>query len=1310
MLSEIGAVGAAIEAAVETGDRELQAQLAVALAAVGEEFSEFGFVLDDLRVQLGRIREGVDRHSAELQVSVGLQYRQATDIRLLLEQVAAIERRTRPRAARRDDRGPAWSEGSPYRGLAPFGEADAQVFFGRELLTAQLVAVLSRRPPCSGPLIVTGASGAGKSSLLRAGLIPAIGRGELSGAAADWPRHVLGQPTRSPLTRLATLLAGLAGVDAPTALRGLTADPGSAAALARQAVEVDARRRGVPAEAAAAARLVLVVDQFEEIFTSDETERERGERSGFITALHAAASVPNGAGGSPAALVVIAVRGDFIDRCAGYHELTAALQQDPFVVGPMSDTELRRVITGPADAAGLDVEPGLVDAILGELNASAGRPAGRHDAGALPLLSQTMLTVWEHRDGDRLTSRGYARTGGVTRAVATSADAVYDALTEPQRIAARQMFQMLTSVSADGALARRTVGRADLHANRTRDERADLDHVLESYARARLVVVDGDRAQIAHDVLLHAWPRLSAWLEPDLTGHVLYGQLRDSAEDWDRRGRPASYLYRGEQLAAVRNARARWRADPGRYPSLTPAEDDFLAAGIRAEARSGRRRRAVLAVLAALVAAAVTAAVIAVDAQRAADRERDLALSRLVAARGDQVRGSDPVVSGLLAAAAWRYAPTGEARHGMVAALATPARAVLNGRVGAVLAIAFRPDGASLAIGGENGTAQLWDTSTLRPTGHPLTGHAATVWPVTFSPDGTVLATGDGDETHPGLIRLWSTATGRQIGAALAGHTGEILAMAFSRDGGTLVTVDSDWSIRTWDTARRRPIGEPIRAGRPRAAADELTPMALSPDRKILAIGYANAETVQLWDMVHRRPMGAPFKVKGFSGGVAAMAFSPDGEFLATGGSDDGRSGGTVRLWRTSTHRQVGAPIKIGGSQAHVEAVAFSPDGKSLATGGQDGTARLWDTTTRKPISIPYRGHTSGIQMVAFSSDGTALATGSLDGTTRLWDTTIWRQTGEPIPIPMARSGPGAVGLSRDGGTLALSGVRIESNSGSVLNGTARLLDTATGRPIGAPLAINDVGMVDAVALSPNGRILVTAGASGVVGSGTVVEPKVRAFDMAARRRLPLGDTGDAGGSGGIAFSADGKVLAVQGTHLQLWDTTTLKLISKHEVTDAAKGGASSMAFSPDGKVIFVAEADETGTGTIRLWDIASWRQIGDPLKSGTAPTAIAVSPDGATLAIGDKDGGLRLWDVATRRQLAGPLPSDGTGALRALAFGPDGGTITAAGYEGAVRSWRIPLPSDPLRSVCALAGRSLTEQEWRQYLPEGEPYQRTCG
>ena len=606
VLEKVGAVGAALDAAVQTGDGTLLAELAAGFTETGHRFTEFGFLLGDLQAELRLVRDGVDEQSGRLRLAIDLLYRQATDTRVLLEQVSQtrlLVSRTEGALGTED----AWGEECPYQGLVPFGEADSRVFYGRERVTAQLTSLLSQRLTAPGLVMVTGASGAGKSSLLRAGLLPAIGRGELSDAAREWPRHVIEEPTRSPLARFAGLLAPMAALQASAVLDSLTNAPEQAHLLVRQAVDTDAQRRGLSASDAGAARLILVVDQFEGIFHPSDVPDQIDERDAFITALHAVATTPCGLGDAPAAVVVIAVRGDFVDRCAAHPALADALQGSGFVVGPMNEPDLRLTITAPASAAGMELEAGVVEAILSELRT----PTGRYETGVLPLVSQTMMTVWEHREGHQLTLRGYERTGGVTRAVATGAETAYTSLSKPARDLARRIFLQLAGVAQTGRLTRRTAARAGLYA-----QGEQVDQILDTFAQRRLIVIDADTVQIGHEVLLEAWPRLRTWLETDLTGHALHGQLRDDAEEWARNDRQPSYLYRGERLAAVQQTRTRWDADLDRYPPLAETQAAFLKASTAAETRSTRLRRSIITTLAGLLAIAVLAAGLASRAQQ----------------------------------------------------------------------------------------------------------------------------------------------------------------------------------------------------------------------------------------------------------------------------------------------------------------------------------------------------------------------------------------------------------------------------------------------------------------------------------------------------------------------------------------------------------------------------------------------------------------------------------------------------------------------------------------------------------------------
>ena len=352
-----------------------------------------------------------------------------------------------------------WVRGCPYRGLLPFGESDAEVFYGRERLAAELAVKLAARVSRGGMVVVTGASGAGKSSLLRAGLLPILARGQQSRDRPVAPDSH--DADRGPADRAGRPPGGAWRHGRLAVRDGLAQHPDqahlairSAALAAAASYREELWRRWRRCAAGADRRPVRAGLHLELLGRSGEAARQA-----FITALCSAAANPAGPWQEPPALVVIAVRGDFWDRCAAVPELAGALQDGQFVVGPMTESELRVAITGPADAAGLRIDPALTDTILGDLRAAGGDRA----AGVLPLLSQAMALTWEQREGDRLTSHGYAQAGGVSHAVQTGADRVYDALPAGQQAIARDVLRSMTVASRDGGLARRPVSRDDLY-------------------------------------------------------------------------------------------------------------------------------------------------------------------------------------------------------------------------------------------------------------------------------------------------------------------------------------------------------------------------------------------------------------------------------------------------------------------------------------------------------------------------------------------------------------------------------------------------------------------------------------------------------------------------------------------------------------------------------------------------------------------------------------------------------------------------------------------------------------------------------
>src|SRR5215831_7267487 len=629
--------------------------------------------------------------------------------------------------------GAAWP-GGPYLGLVPFEERDARLFYGRDELADRLVRRLAERPDGAGILLVAGESGSGKSSLLRAGLLPRLAAGALAPGSERWPRRVI-RPTASPLRELAMHLAAMAGADPVSVYRSLAAAPDEASMLAEQAART-ATGRGTDwssdgsssAAAGAPPRLVLVVDQFEELFTAGEDAGgDAAEREAFVTALHAAATIPAGPRRLPPALAVAAVRADYLGRLIAYPPLKDALDAGLFTVGPMSEAELRLAVTGPAAEAGLVVEPAVVEAVITELRGEAGGGLG---SGVLPLMSQAMAATWEHREGNELTLRGYRRAGGVADAVNRGAQAAYDALTSGQQDAARLVFTQLTVITADGRLARRRCRRADLSSPGA-PLAADVDAVIGVFSARRLLVLGQDSVEISHDALLQAWKRLRDWLADGQLDRALYGQVVTDADTWDSNGRDPAYLYRPGRLATIDAAATRWRDRPARYPPLPATSQAFLGAAHHAARRATRRRRGVIASLLALTVIAVSAAGLAVRdaaanaARQAANaaRQHAIALSRQLAAESAAVEPAHPLTARRLAVAAWRIFPTDQAGSVLVRLLMEqqqggilPGNPANNG----VDAVAFSPYGTLLATGNGNGYVRLWNPATRQPVGAPL--------------------------------------------------------------------------------------------------------------------------------------------------------------------------------------------------------------------------------------------------------------------------------------------------------------------------------------------------------------------------------------------------------------------------------------------------------------------------------------------------------------------------------------------------------------------------------------------------------------
>ncbi|WP_433722324.1 hypothetical protein ACQP0C_21165 [Nocardia sp. CA-129566] len=1185
---------------------------------------------------------------------------------------------------------------SPYRGLRWFTDRDAPFFFGRD---SSIDAVLQRLSRCvrePNILMLSGVSGAGKSSLLHAGVLPRIRGGGLPGAAQThtWPCVVL-KPGHQPFDELAWATAQL-GLDAATVRRELREDPTGFALTVSQAVMGST---GSPSESGDR-RLMLVVDQFEQLFTQC---RDRAQQQAFVDALHAAATTAPSS--HAPALVVLVVRADFEARCADYDQLTDAVQ-DRYLVTAMTERQLRLAITEPAKAAGSRVDDDLTEQLLREMRTPRSGAAGAtlpevSGAGVLPLLSDALDRAWRTRSGTELTLADYERTGGIESAVADSAQHTYNRLTPRRKDSARRIFTRLTITGADGTDTADRVERGDLAGSG--DEIDDIDAVLEAFVAERLLTVGAGTVEISHEILLSTWPLLREWLADTHEIRTVCSRLRTTAEEWDR-SRDSAYLYAGSILETAVATRDRIAADPARYPALDGLANEFLDLSIRADKRRTRLRGAFTALLLVLVVGLSAATITAFRASNESARQRDLAVARQLISQSERLATTDPFGSRLTALAAWRINPGAESRYAMLTAARNPRTAALSGHSGRALSMSFTPDGRTLATVDGGSEVRLWDVAGRRLTGVAFADPAQrALYKVVFSPDGKILATSD----DLSQVRLWDVESRRPIGDEFFSGNGPLASLVFSPDGKILAT-SNESTVRLWDVASRTPIGP--------ALTNSIDPktysVAFSPNGTTLATAGTD-NTVRLWDVANRRLVDKP--LTDHTGTVRSVAFSPDGTTLATTSDDT-----TIRLWDTASHQPLGKPLT--GHTATVRSVAFSPDGTTLATTSDDTTIRLWDTASHQPLGAPLTDPTGPVDLAVFHPDGQTLATDSGDGKVWLWDIRGRRPIGGSIISQSAA--PLSVVFSPTATTLAATDP----------SGKVQLWDVASRQPIGNPLADPTGSPIVSVTFSPNGETLAT----------TSDGPRVLFWDVSSR---PIGVlTSRIGSIRRAVFSPDGKTLATADYvgRLQLWDIASRQPIGK---ALGIQFSDSSVTFSPNGKTLAAL-----GNGEVRLWDVASRQPLGNPLAdpTGRAIWWITFSPDGTTLATTSDTGTVRLWDIAARRPDRDPF-IDLSSSLEQVTFSPDGTLLAATSQTGTVRLWDIasrrPISDhitsfhnrfqdslkfssdgktlatsdlngklwdvsavvDVVSSLCAWANGSFDYDSWKRYVPDDTTYRPLC-
>ncbi|MCB2264430.1 MAG: hypothetical protein LGR52_16055, partial [Candidatus Thiosymbion ectosymbiont of Robbea hypermnestra] len=1176
---------------------------------------------------------------------------------------------------------------NPFVGLRPFERADSLYYFGRDTQVQSLLTSLHQ----SRFLAVVGSSGCGKSSLIRAGLIPALEAGFLVQDRDRW-RIATCKPGEAPLGHLAAALREATG-QAP--------DPAAVTRLADRLLEEGAEAALAllgPTLESDDTNLLLLVDQFEELFRFHQdpagtgAATHRAEAEGFVDLLLRLATrdrLP--------VYCVITMRSDFIGDCDAFTGLPEAINRGQFLVPRLTRGQRREAIVGPVRLTGERIAPRLVDRLLNE------RLDTRDD---LPILQHLLMRCWDAwseqpveqpaeqpaesprgpHDRGPIDLEHYERVHTIHGALNAHAGEALEELGDEDQDLARRLFQALTETDPGNRRIRRPTRLSDLTAITGATE-PRLRQIIDGFAKAPLptgrgvgergsksergsrgergsisergskseggrnfLVLSGDpdpMVDISHESLIRQWKSLHNWVDQEAANADIYRRLAETAA---KHNPAAPRFYRDAELQeaiAWRRRQQPTAAWAGRYRTGFQPALDFLWESRRTRIEEHReRRRARLE-----------------REQARAERER------LLRERAEQDRRARHTARnwslglGILAVlmlllAGYAFQLWNQAEQAEQASQQQLIKANINlARVHEEKAVAWLERATKTENTGHyrrallqalqaqrqptQGNFELQATSMARLTDpriaevfreqwrSPTARLGSTPNDIAWSPDGQWLASASDDNT----LRLWDPATGQPI-RTLSGHEGEVNAVVFSPDGQLLASASWDDTLRLWDPTT----GALIRtlAGH----EDRVTAVAFSPDGQLLASASYD-HTLRLWDPT----TGVPIRtLSGHEDWVNAVAFSPDGQLLASASENK-----TVRLWNLATGQSIRT---LSGHEDDVHDLAFSPDGKWLASASGDKRVQLWNPATGEPIRT-LSGHKYSVTAVAFSPDGQLLASASADGSLRLWNPA----TGQPIhTLSGHESWVTAVAFSPDGQQLASASE----------DKRVRLWNPATGAPIHT-LAGHE-SSVTAVAFSPDGQLLASAS----------YDETLRLWNPATGQPIRT-LSGHKYSVTAVAFSPDGQLLASasQDNTLRLWDPATGQRI--HTLTEH-EGRVTAVAFSPDGQLLASASQDNT----LRLWNPAT----GQPIRTLSGPegevTSVAFSPDGQLLASASADRTLRLWDPATGQPIR--ILSGHEHWVTAVAFSPDGQLLASASSDNTLRLWD-PATGQPIYTLAGHKG-----------------------
>ncbi len=1160
------------------------------------------------------------------QIAVGSSITQTKIVGYTVEQVSALltQIRTTFQPKPFDGR-------SPYVGLAAFEQEDADRFFGRERWVANLVERLRE----TRYILIGGASGSGKSSLARAGLLPALKKGALPGSE-QW-LYATFKPGRDPLEQLALAVTRLAQNPSIGDYLRQHADDETALHKTLESLLSDRRDQ----------RAVLLVDQFEEIFTQVNQEPAR---VAFLNLLTHAATVENGR-----TVLLCTLRSDFVSSCSAYPKLNALLNKQFVQVTAMEPDELVSAIARPALQVGVQIDPDLVAQIINDMR---GQP------GALPLMQFALKDLFdaELQKGGviALTRSDYLERGGIQKALERHADAEFAKLSPEEQTLARSIFSGVVEIRRATRDTRRTARLQELipaNANPS-----TVKAVVEELATARLLTTDEQGTQetvtLAHETLIDAWSWLRRLIDENRDAIALQNAIAADAQEWQAGQRDASYLYTGARLATAREQLAANKL------TLTGLALAFVQEAIAAQDRAQQRRRnLIFATIGGLTIAVLVFAFLAFFAFQAQARavaqeqtaiaERNIARSRELAAIALNQITINPERALLIALEANKTTQTFESLDALRQTLLAPhARFILKGHTEAVNDAQFSPDGALIVTASVDKTARVWDANTGQQVGI-LQGHTDGLRRARFSPDGTLIATASADKT----ARVWDAKTFQP--RALLQHDAAVNDLKFSSDGKFLATASEDGTAHLWDPSTG---GERFVL---RGHTKGVAALDFSRDGTRL-VTLSKDNTARVWDTSNGQSL---FELKPETGSFTQARFSRDGKRILTAGSDN-----FARMWDASTGREL---FNLAGHDAPLQDARFSPDDTRIVTASGDGTARVWDAASGLP-ELVLRGHEDGVFSARFTGDGSQIVTTSRDSTIRVWDAL----SGEPLTVLRGQNQP-----SRDAALSPNSAWLVTPSN----DGMPRVWDLSGGGEIA--VLRGHRGAINNALFSPDGARILTAsrddtariwnsstfdfvslqGHTDDINAAQFSNDSAWVATASADKTARLWDArtgallktfeGHTAALRAIAFSHDNQkiVTTSNDSTARVWDTRTgqmLFLLRGHT------SGISAAQFSPDGKYIVTASNDKTA----RLWDAATGNTIG--VLSGHEKEVLDVqfAPDSAWLVTASGDGTARVWDVATQQTRF--VLRGHNGVVRTVRVSPNGKWIVTAGNDSTARVW----------------------------------------